>query len=175
VSARRSKILAYAAFSWPPHAFGYVLFPLLLSRLGERHGWKGGRPGTLNFAGCPFLLTGAALIAWAIGSHYRASPEGVQFRATPNYLVTQGAYAFTRNPLYLGGAGMWAGWAMLLGSLPIAVAGTGLFGFLAAIGIPFEERMLKGRFGDSYNAYRAHVPRWVKLHSRSLRDQSQRQ
>jgi protein-S-isoprenylcysteine O-methyltransferase Ste14 len=161
IGAKRSKTLAYAAFSWVPHAVVYVLVPLLVSRFGARHGWKEGRPSSLNLVGSPVLLGGAALIGWAILSHYRASPEGAQFRATPNYLVTEGAYGFTRNPLYLGGACMWAGWAILLGSLPIFIGGLCLFGFLAGVGIPFEERMLHDRFGDVYGAYRKRVPRWV--------------
>jgi len=163
MSRRRAKLLAYAALSWPPHAIGYVLVPILVSRLGVRHGWKHSRPGPLNLTGLPFLLAGVGLIAWAIGSHYRAGPDEVQFRVAPNYLATNGAYGFTRNPLYLGGGSLWAGWAVLLGSVPIAVAGTALFGLLDAVGVPFEERMLENRFGDVYTTYRNRVPRWVSL------------
>lgn len=163
MGAKRSKTLAYATLSWVPHAVGYVLVPLLISRFGARHGWKDGRPGGLNLVGSLLLLGGAALIAWAIVSHYRASPEEAQFSARPNYLVTEGAYRFTRNPLYFGGACMWAGWALLLGNLPLVVVGACLFGFLAGIGIPFEERMLHDRFGDAYGAYRERVPRWFKV------------
>jgi protein-S-isoprenylcysteine O-methyltransferase Ste14 len=56
---------------------------------------------------------------------------------------------------------MWAGWAALLGSIPVATAGVGLFGSLNAFGIPFEERLLHDRFGGDYDGYRAQVPRWV--------------
>jgi protein-S-isoprenylcysteine O-methyltransferase Ste14 len=167
VSARRSKLFAYAALSWLPHATGYVAAPLLVSLLGERHGWKSGRPGAPNLVGAALLGAGAAFIGWAIVSHYRASPDEVQFRATPNYLVTNGAYAVSRNPLYVGGAAMWVGWAVLLGSIPIIVAGAALFGLLAAVGVPYEERMLSDRFGEVYAAYRSRTPRWIKFNSSS--------
>lgn len=145
-----------------PHAFGYVVTPLLVSRRGKHHGWRGDCPGALNLFGLPLILSGAAFIGWAIRSHYRASPEGVQFRAKPGYLVTDGAYARSRNPLYVGGLTMWAGWAVLLGSVPVAVVGSALLALLAKIGIPFEERMLSRHFGEMYREYRRTVPRWLR-------------
>jgi protein-S-isoprenylcysteine O-methyltransferase Ste14 len=165
VSPRRSKLLLYAALSWLPHATAYVAAPLLVSLLGERHGSRSTHAGAVNVAGAATLAVGAAFIGWAIVSHYRASPDEVQFRAKPNYLVTHGAYAVCRNPLYVGGAAMWAGWAVLLGSVPVVVAGAALFGLLAGIGVPYEERMLSERFGEAYAAYRARTPRWIALRS----------
>ena len=162
MSAHRSKLVAYAVLSWPSHAVAYVVAPLLVSMRGARRGWKDGRPGPLNLAGCGLLAAGAGLIAWAITSHYQASPERLQARARPTYLVTRGAYGFTRNPLYLGGATMWAGWAALFGSARVAAAGSALFGLVSRVGVPIEERMLQSQFGDAYSEYRRRVPRWVK-------------
>jgi len=79
----------------------------------------------------------------------------------PDYLVRGGVYGRTRNPMYVGGALTLAGWAVLFGSARLAtVCGAYICGMNYA-GIPFEERLLHRRFGASYDAYRAQVPRWL--------------
>ena len=158
---------AYALLSWPPHAMAYVVAPVIVARRGRRHGWRDGRPGPLNRFGLLPIAGGATLIGWSITSHYRASPDGLMSlraaarRMTPEYLVTDGAYGLTRNPLYVGGALMWTGWAMLFGNARIVGAGSALFSGLATVGTPFEERVLEKTFGAVYADYRARVPRWL--------------
>ncbi|WP_432422380.1 methyltransferase family protein [Rhodococcus opacus] len=73
-------------------------------------------------------------------------------------------YAFSRNPMFLGQVTIWAGWAVFMGSLPVAV---GLASFIGVwiVGSPFEERGLRERFGAEYDAYRGRVPRLVHLGS----------
>lgn len=155
------KLVAYALMAWPPHTLAYVVVPVLVARRGRRGGWRGGRPGKANvLGGVPLLVAGASFIAWAIVSHYRVSPPGVQVRVLPEYLVRGGAYRLSRNPMYAGGLTMWAGWAALFGSLPVAAVGSVFAGGLAGVGVPFEERMLLRRFGSSYDAYRVSTPRW---------------
>src|SRR5207244_9398269 len=107
------------------------------------------------------LAAGAALLGWAIVSHYDAAPEEAPLTVVPTYLARGGAYAVTRNPMYLGGAAMQAGWAIVLGSVPVAEVGVVYLMALTAVGVPFEERLLHDRFGESYDAYRRAVPRWL--------------
>jgi len=164
VAGRRLKLAAYFVLAPPPHLVGYVLAPLAVSRLGPRRGWRRGRPGAANVLGLVPLVTGATFIAWAAVSHYAESPaERIQTSLIPEYLVRRGAYSLSRNPMYVGGALMWVGWATLLGSLPVAGGGVGLFTAMATVGVPLEERMLHRRFGATYDAYRESVPRWLKL------------
>jgi protein-S-isoprenylcysteine O-methyltransferase Ste14 len=76
-------------------------------------------------------------------------------------LATDGPYRFTRNPLYLAALGVYLGvtlWvdglAPLLLLLPVA--------WLLHWGIVLpEEIYLEAKFGAAYDAYRAHVRRWV--------------
>jgi len=82
-------------------------------------------------------------------------------------LVTTGANAVTRNPMYVGMAGVLLAQAAYRGSwtalAPVAA-------FVAAIDVyqvRFEEAALRERFGDVYDAYSQAVPRW--LDGRSLR------
>ena len=158
--ATLAKKAAYLTLSWPPHAFGYAVVPVVVSWLGDRHGWHGHRPGVWNATGLPPLLAGAAVIVWAIVSHYRESPDEVD-HLVPRYLATTGAYSRTRNPLYLGGITMWFGWALLFGSIPVVIGAVALaFGF-DRFGVPYEERRLTRMFGATYATYCDHVPRWV--------------
>jgi protein-S-isoprenylcysteine O-methyltransferase Ste14 len=156
----RSKTTVYLFLSWPPHAVAYIVAPLLLARWSNDHGWNRDLPFPLRLAGLAFVAVGVAIIGWAITSHYRASPDRVQRTLEPDYLVTNGAYARTRNPLYLGGTCMWLGWAIWFAS-PAIVAGAALLtiGF-CAFAVPFEERRLARRFGPAFTEYTARVPRW---------------
>ncbi|HEX4863582.1 MAG TPA: isoprenylcysteine carboxylmethyltransferase family protein [Acidimicrobiales bacterium] len=107
------------------------------------------------------LGAGATVITAAIASHYDAAPEEAPITVVPTYLATGGIYGLTRNPLYLGGALMQAGWAILLGSVQVAVVGVVYVVAIDRFGIPFEERMLHDRFGEAYDEYRITVPRWI--------------
>ena len=101
------------------------------------------------------------MLGWAIASHYQEAPESAQLTVVPTYLARRGAYAVTRNPMYVGGAAMQAGWSILLGSTRLAGITIGYLAGLHLLGVPFEERLLERRFGDSYLAYKTQVPRWL--------------
>ena len=158
-----SKKVAYLVLGPLPHLAGYVGGPLRVSRKGRRRGWTKGRPGRANVLGLIPVGAGAAFIAWAALGHYRKSPDEARLTPTPDYLVTEGPYAITRNPMYVGGAAMWAGWSLFFGNLRVAASGLGWFLAINRWGIPFEERMLQRKFGDTYEDYRRRVPRWIAV------------
>jgi protein-S-isoprenylcysteine O-methyltransferase Ste14 len=136
--------------------------PVRLSRLARRHGWSDGRPSAANLVGVLPLGAGAGLVVWAMSSHNRAAPHGWEVGLSPHYLLRGGPYRFSRNPMYVGEAAIWVGWAVLFGSLPVA---TGL-AVLTAIqtgAVRLEERALHKRWGDAYDAYRETTARWITL------------
>jgi protein-S-isoprenylcysteine O-methyltransferase Ste14 len=102
-------------------------------------------------------------VTWAITSHWETAPAVGRVTVLPDYLVRGGAYRVTRNPMYVGGATMQLGWAILLGSVPVLTALTAFVAGMDRLGMPFEERMLHDRFGASYDEYRDEVPRWLKV------------
>lgn len=76
-------------------------------------------------------------------------------------LVTTGPHALTRNPMYLGLAGLLAAHALALRSVAAALP---VAGFLLALDrgqVAAEEIALLARFGAEYEAYRSRVPRWL--------------
>ncbi len=76
-------------------------------------------------------------------------------------LVTTGVNAISRNPMYVGMAGLLVANAVRLGSwtalLPVAVFTV----VIDRVQIAAEEPALLANFGAEYEAYRASVPRWL--------------
>jgi protein-S-isoprenylcysteine O-methyltransferase Ste14 len=76
-------------------------------------------------------------------------------------LVTWGVYAFSRNPMYLGGFIMLLGWAIFLLNgftflfLPAYIL------YINRFQIAPEERALTSLFGETYVAYQARARRWL--------------
>lgn len=154
---------------WPVQlGIVHVWLPTGLSRSGRRRGWRGGgrpRPGAQNLVGLVPLGAGAALVTWSLARHYTRAPGGawtVTRNLEPEYLLTDGPYRLSRNPMHLGGIGIWAGWAIWFGSGPVA-AGTLVATAAVRAGVAWEERTLERRWGDEWRAYAARTPRWLSL------------
>jgi protein-S-isoprenylcysteine O-methyltransferase Ste14 len=172
VTIKRYKIPRPLAVATVVVVYGTVNVgaPLALSRFGYRHGWHGRRPSPINLIGVVALVAGAALLVWAAAGHAKAARElnwkVIKFDPdhllTPDYLVTEGLYSYTRNPLYLADMTMWAGWTVLLGSIPVAVGLTALIVGLQ-LGLRLEERGLARQFGDRWRRYAARTPRFLGL------------
>jgi protein-S-isoprenylcysteine O-methyltransferase Ste14 len=82
-------------------------------------------------------------------------------------LATDGIYAWTRNPMYVGGAPLMIGLAVVfaLDWLPLLMVPAF---FVLHFGIVRrEERYLEQKFGDAYRRYLARVPRYVGLPRRN--------
>jgi protein-S-isoprenylcysteine O-methyltransferase Ste14 len=109
----------------------------------------------------------ALLLAWGclqfrLVGDYRVGRGGggPGIQVPPTDLVETGAYAFTRNPMYLAQLIFLLGLALTFRSL----AGAAIFGANAAW---FHQRVLEDeerlarQFGPRYEAYCARVKRWV--------------
>jgi protein-S-isoprenylcysteine O-methyltransferase Ste14 len=105
----------------------------------------------------------AAFIALNISSIRAMRRAGTSVRPDrgTDHLVTDGPFAFTRNPLYLAGTMLVLGIGLVLGSvwfLLLAILGAFTVQKLA---IEREERHLQARFGESYLDYSGRVRRWI--------------
>jgi protein-S-isoprenylcysteine O-methyltransferase Ste14 len=112
--------------------------------------------GTSVLAGLPLVILGEAIRTWSSG-HIRKNKE----------LATDGPYAHTRNPLYLGSFGIGSGFAVMGNSFWV------LSIFLLAFGLVYwgvirsEEEYLAGAFGARFEQYVQTVPRFLPRWSRS--------
>jgi protein-S-isoprenylcysteine O-methyltransferase Ste14 len=106
------------------------------------------------------LALGALSAIAAAGRFARAGTNIVPLtRSTA--LVTDGPFARSRNPMYLGMTLVLAGIAWLSNAwLPWLVVPA----FVLVLTLRFirhEERLMEATFGDAYRDYRARVRRWI--------------
>jgi protein-S-isoprenylcysteine O-methyltransferase Ste14 len=114
-----------------------------------------------------FVPWGTPLLAWGylqyrLAGNYRLhhGGGGPGFTVPPERLVTDGVFAYTRNPMYLG---------HLVFMLGLAVTFWSWFALaLFAIHLPWyhrrvlrDEAGLHARFGAQYAEYQARVKRWL--------------
>lgn len=81
--------------------------------------------------------------------------------ADTDYLITDGIYRLTRNPMYLGMVAMLGGVAVFFGTLPFYAVTIVYFILIDRWFCPYEEEKLLVTFGRDYDAYRSKVRRWV--------------
>lgn len=115
-----------------------------------------------RLAAAPFWAAAGTLAGWSISRFVRRGTtiNPMEFSGVTT-LVTDGANAVTRNPMYLSLATGLTGHAVLRRSawalLPVA-------GFVTVLGrtqIAAEEDALRQRFGQEYEEYCRRVPRWI--------------
>lgn len=133
----------------------FVVVPALtiLEQAIRRRRWHLGWSVLMAWGFLQYKLVGTARLRRAGG------PPGMS-QGYPERLVTDGAYAVTRNPMYLGHLIYLAGLTLTTRS-PVAL------GHLAWA-VPWfdsraarDEERLRERFGVEYERYRHQVPRWV--------------
>ena len=78
-------------------------------------------------------------------------------------LVTDGPNALTRNPMYVGMAGLLAAHALFRGGILTALPVAGFVAVIDRVQVRPEEEALRQLFGQEYDDYCAAVPRWLPL------------
>lgn len=145
----------------PAARIGQVLF--------KHRGWL-----PVPFLAVPLLVPGqqtsttwaAGLLLIALGELVRiagvAAAGTVTRRRSRDVqrLVTYGAFAWCRNPLYVGNFLAWMGFTVISGVfwfLPIAIV---IFAIEYTLIVRYEEGVLESIFGQEYLDYKARTPRW---------------
>jgi protein-S-isoprenylcysteine O-methyltransferase Ste14 len=114
----------------------------------------------LRWLGIVLILVGAAHAFSSVLLFIRSRTTVIPHHRS-SALVTQGAYRWTRNPMYVGLTFVYIGiaalsaavWPLLLLPLPLLVIDRWV--------IPREERQLEEVFGSDYTTYRQRVRRWL--------------
>jgi len=140
----------------------FVVLPLAAAAFElSRRRWplRGGIIGLALMAAGFALYRGTGAYRGARGG------GGPGFSAEPVALVTDGPYALSRNPMYLGHLIFLAGLVALTRS-PLALAGFCVQRQRFIERVAIDERRLADRFGQAYVEYVEKVPRWIPRISR---------
>src|SRR5262245_53236659 len=139
----RWLLLLFSVTVWPLLVYLFHgLLPWILSRMARRVGWMEHRPGYWNWAGLGLVGLGAIGVLWFWFVHTTrvSAQETVELKSTPDYLVTDGPYRYSRNPAYLAAVTIWLGWTFFYGSWIVLLGTSLLWLVLNYIVIPREER-----------------------------------
>jgi protein-S-isoprenylcysteine O-methyltransferase Ste14 len=116
--------------------------------------------------------TAAVSIALAAGAARQFRRQGTTVDpfdpARASALVTTGANAVSRNPMYVGMAGLLVANAVRRGSWTALLPVVGFTLLIDRVQIAAEEAALLARFGADYEAYRTAAPRWLGRRSLAL-------
>jgi protein-S-isoprenylcysteine O-methyltransferase Ste14 len=135
----------------------FVLLPLLIFGLEAVR--RGGLP--------PIQPLGAILLLWGylqyrlVGRDRRArGGGGPGIETPPDRIVTDGAYRYLRNPMYLGHLIFMAGLAIVLSSW-LALVVLVIHAVWFHLRVLSDEKRLEARFGEPYRTYKTRVKRWI--------------
>lgn len=149
------------AFPWPPLVYiAAIAISIILSVVFPLP-WISGLLGDILFAtGWLAVLGAVALNISALYVMRQAQTTILPTKAT-EHLVTGGAFAVTRNPIYLSVSLLMIGISLITGIvwfLPFSV----LAGYATQkLTVEPEEKHLEARFGKRYRDYAKRVRRWI--------------
>ena len=144
--------------AFPPALYAGTLFIGLLLSSVFPIDWL---PRSIKITLGAVIIIGTALIAVSAFRAMRRAQTAVNPSLPTTAIVSDGAFGFSRNPIYLSLTLLYVGiallfntlWALLLLLPLIVVVQNGV--------IKLEERYLEQKFGDEYLRYKASVRRWV--------------
>lgn len=144
---------------WPPILYGLVILAAwLLERFVPLQIIGESLP--IRWLGGLIFICGAWL---ALAALFRFHELGTPFDPTgqATALATEGVYAYTRNPMYVGALACFLGLGLALRSSWLLILLPVLGVALLKLAIEREEAYLRRRFGEAYDAYCTRVRRWL--------------
>jgi len=126
----------------------HKLLPIMI--IFEKMDWIGIVMGFLGF----FIFTGSTLL-------FRINKTTMIPFQDPSFLITNGIYKYTRNPMYLGMLFVQFGIAIYFGSISPFIIPFLFIPIMNSRIIQHEEVMLEKQFGESYIIFKNSVRRWI--------------
>ena len=109
----------------------------------------------LGLVAISFIMVGQAI------PRFRKAGTSFDVNTPTTTIITDGAYKYSRNPIYLSMAVLHAGLAIALDNIwALIMLAPALVMIHAGIILP-EERYLTGKFGEQYLQYKRQVRRWI--------------
>jgi protein-S-isoprenylcysteine O-methyltransferase Ste14 len=159
MNRRSSAVLGTFAFFWAAPAMVAGWVPYWITR------WEP-RPPPFGLESA--RIVGIALVALGLSvllecfARFALRGRGTPAPIAPTAsLVVSGLYRYVRNPMYWGVLTTVLGQALLFGSVALLEYAVALWIVFHAFVVGYEERALRRQFGDSYDAYRKNVRRWL--------------
>jgi len=147
--------------------FWFIVPAFLLWLSGWLTVW--GNLPTLPPAGWPLWLGAALMLAGFMLDLWVIYYQHTVGRGTPSplvptqRLVTEGPFAYSRNPMYVGTLTLYTGLALVVGLVAmLAIVALGAL-LVHAYVVLVEEKEMEARFGADYREYKRRVPRWLPL------------
>jgi len=116
--------------------------------------------GFETLIGVCLVIMGASIIFTARKQFIAHGTDLNPYRPTAA-IVTSGVYALSRNPIYIAFLLVVIAFAFFANSWWFLVSAALLFLILNLGVVNCEEQYLAEKFGDTYNAYRQRVRRWI--------------
>jgi protein-S-isoprenylcysteine O-methyltransferase Ste14 len=113
--------------------------------------------------GALVLVGGLALFGWCLVSFAKVGHGTLAPWDPTEDLVAAGPYRYSRNPMITGVAFVLIGEAIVFGSTVLGLWAAVFVLVNQVYFIAWEEPDLASRFGASYLAYKATVPRWIPI------------
>jgi protein-S-isoprenylcysteine O-methyltransferase Ste14 len=124
---------------------------------------SGNRPGGVRKIGAGAAAAGSVWLLAATSARFRRA--GTTFEpfdpARATELVTSGPNSITRNPMYVGMAGLLTAHALYRGGWATLLPVAGFVGVIDRVQIRPEEAALRELFGTAYEDYCRSVRRWL--------------
>jgi len=119
-------------------------------------------PGSLNLIlSFPILALSLFITGWSVLNFFKVKGTPVPFNPPPQ-LVTNGPYAYVRNPMLTGIFILLFGFGLLFRSLSLIFFFTPLFIFFNVWELKtIEEPELSKRLGEEYNEYKERTPMFI--------------
>ncbi len=150
------------------YAAGFILLWAWLAQLARRYDAPLGTslPAWLAPAGWPLAAAGLLAVLSCLGVFVLRGRGTAAPFDPPRDFVAVGPYRYVRNPMYLGGALVLAGYGLTQRSGAILILAVVLLVVAHLFVVLVEEPGLEERFGASYRSYRAATNRWILRFSR---------
>jgi protein-S-isoprenylcysteine O-methyltransferase Ste14 len=154
---------AFAALRTTIYMTGFVVvwgwLALLLRRYDPAIGLT--LPDWAAAVGVAVIAAGGA-VGLACGCYFALRGVGTPAPFDPpREFVAVGPYRYVRNPMYVGGLLLLAGFGLVLRSPAIVLMAAGATVLAHLFVVLVEEPGLRNRFGESYQRYAASVNRWL--------------
>lgn len=101
------------------------------------------------------VVLGVTLIVWSVRT------AGMEDMASPELIMMNGPYAFSRNPMYIAWFALYLGIFLLDPSLWLALLFLAAFLLTHYLAVLPEEKALKQKFGARYDQYCEKVRRYL--------------